>query len=727
MVVQTGRPHSGPVHSLRARVAAASIAASLAGALVVVSPHAAGAAGALDPPYGSAGIATVPNPPNQGGLVMAGTVDPLGRTVLDMDVMGGHQLVRFTADGLLDDTFGTHGIAAEPAGFAAFPIRSSATEIALGGSYYDSASGLGGPAVLMLHADGTRDTRYGVNGLIVFPTTDNRPLVTSIPVRADGSLAFIASAPSEDGAGYAIYRYRPDGTADAGFGTAGVVHAPGRSGWDVYPMPLGIDANGQIIYVEFEQTAAATNGVYGISNRAMRLQTNGTVDPSFGHAGATTIPGGAVSLAINDQDGSIYLAGRADATNGGPATAWRLRPDGRFDAGFGTNGQATAAAPSQPSGVGVGIAVLPSGRIAVEGTGIAGTEVSVLRPDGTLETGFGDSGMVTSPDQFLFDGVGPGTNGRVLLAGRPTDTTNVAGTVRAWATNLPSLAPSIPSTPAHPNGLSVTWTPPAGTAGGPIRAYYVVAVTGTTLAGGQVVGADVRQASIAGLQNGTVYRVIVTPYTTSGPGVPSAPAQRAPGSAEAPIAPAGPVQALSAAVGRDFATVTWAPPADDGGAPISTYCVIALNHATGALAAWRNLPADVRSAAVPGLAAGTTYDLYVVAATAAGFGQLAPAVAATPATTGPVAQAPSIPWATATAVGSSAVVTWGPPTEQGQATTHVNVIAIQNGAMSAWQVTGPDQRQTTIPLASAGTAQIYVIAQSQTGYGPLGTPLSVTP
>ena len=275
--------------------------------------------------------------------------------------------------------------------------------------------------------------------------------------------------------------------------------------------------------------------------------------------------------------------------------------------------------------------------------------------------------------------------------------------------------------------LSVTWTPPAADTNGPVRAYYVAALDAGAVAGGTVVAGDVRQASISGLTNGRTYQVVVVPYTATGPGTGSLVVNGTPAATAPSITTAGAVQNLAASAGNGFATVTWSPPGDDGGAPLSIYSVIAINHSTGALAAWRNLPADVRTAAIPNLTNGNSYDLYVLAATSAGFGQVAPAVHATPLPTGAAALAPTVGWTSAVAVGPTAVVTWGPPIEHGQPATHVNVIVIQNGTMTAWSVTAADQRQTTVPLASTGTAQIYVIAQSQGGYGSIGTPLTVQP
>jgi titin len=254
----------------------------------------------------------------------------------------------------------------------------------------------------------------------------------------------------------------------------------------------------------------------------------------------------------------------------------------------------------------------------------------------------------------------------------------------------------------------------------------VAAYAGTTLKAAQVVAGDARQTSLTGLANGTAYDVVVVPYVANGAGSPSTRVRGTPSAAAPANSPAGAVRDLAASPGRRFATVTWAPPADDGGTPVAVYSVLAINHATGALMVWRNVGADVRAAAVPDLTAGVVYDVYVVAATAVGFGVVALAVQTTPLSSGTVAQAPTTTWVSAIPAGSVAVVTWGPPVERGNALTHVNVVVIQGGVMTAWTVIGPDQRQVSVPLGANGPAEVYLLAQSSSGYGPLSPPVSVS-
>jgi titin len=245
------------------------------------------------------------------------------------------------------------------------------------------------------------------------------------------------------------------------------------------------------------------------------------------------------------------------------------------------------------------------------------------------------------------------------------------------------------------------------------------------LAAQTVVPADVTTASLTGLANGTTYHVVVLPYSDTGAGWTSDPVDGTPSASGPAVTTASAVGDLTAANGDGFVTLDWTPPTDDGGSPVLGYSVLAVRQDTGALAGWRNLPADVRSASLSGLTDGVAYDAYVLPYTAKGFGASVsvPRIpVSSPAPTGP-----STSWVAAVRSGSGAVVSFGPAVEHGDPIAKWNVVLFQDGAMTAWKVLGPTQRQTTVPLASTGDAQVYVFAQGAHGYGPIPGPVTVSP
>jgi uncharacterized delta-60 repeat protein len=138
---------------------------------------------------------------------------------------------------------------------------------------------------------------------------------------------------------------------------------------------------------------------------AVRVSANGAFDRSYGGDGVAEVPGisqigcfGCRAAALAP-DGGLLVAGHtARPRDDFRLAVARLRPDGSPDPAFGSGGVSRPLA--SPSGA-TTLLVQPSGRIVVSGsTGSAldpGGQRGVLvglRPDGSLDPGFGDQGVV---------------------------------------------------------------------------------------------------------------------------------------------------------------------------------------------------------------------------------------------------------------------------------------------------------------------------------------------
>ena len=309
-------------------------------------------------------------------------------------------------------------------------------------------------------------------------------------------------------------------------------------------------------------------------------------------------------------------------------------------------------------------------------------------------------------------------------------TTTVPEVTTTLAPVVLTDAPSISSVTARPSALSVNWVAQEDLTGGAIRAYQVTAFENGVVKSDRVVAGDVRNASLSGLTNDHDYDVVVMPYTGAGQGNASDSVEATPLRDGSAVAEATMARDVIATTGKRFATVAWAPPANDGGSGITGYSVITVEKVSGAFHSWRNLGADNRSASVPELTSGRAYDIFVMPLTAAGFGDLAPAVSVTTNAFSEVLPlAPATTWVSAVASGGSAWVSWGPAIERGEALTSWNVVVMQGDTMVAWRVIGAAaQRQVAVPISSTGgPASVYVFAQSASGYGPMPTPATVTP
>jgi hypothetical protein len=280
-------------------------------------------------------------------------------------------------------------------------------------------------------------------------------------------------------------------------------------------------------------------------------------------------------------------------------------------------------------------------------------------------------------------------------------------------------SPTINDVSELKGALSVSWSAPESES--QIVAYHVLATRGLdgsgnpAVKGQQVVPADVRETTISGLTNGNTYDLYVFPITVDGYGMPSAPASGTP-SAEAEGAVVPSAVEVEVAKGAGFLTAAWSAPEWDGGSAVVGYSVIVVDQAGNSLAAWRNVAADVRNTSITGLKAGHTYDVYVAADNAKGIGEVGAPIhvqIVTGSTTAPAK--PTMSWASAIAAGDNAVVSWGPADEHGQTTTKYDVVVTQNGAMTAWKVTGANARQAIVPLADGEPATIVVVAESASG------------
>jgi uncharacterized delta-60 repeat protein len=144
-------------------------------------------------------------------------------------------------------------------------------------------------------------------------------------------------------------------------------------------------------------------------------------DPSFGKHGLTTIPFGADASAnavAIAPDGDIVVAGTAESNDGDADVAIaRLNPDGSLDDTFSGDGRTTIDVGDNDGTSAV--AVRPDGRIVVAGGSVFfGFRVVVIQllPNGELDEGFGQGGIVTSLD-FVASDLVLDASGNVVLAG----------------------------------------------------------------------------------------------------------------------------------------------------------------------------------------------------------------------------------------------------------------------------------------------------------------------
>jgi uncharacterized delta-60 repeat protein len=234
------------------------------------------------------------------GRVTAVVVAPNGKIVLGgfSGPEGGNiQVARMTAKGALDTTFGAGGIATVDFGateFGAAIARQADGRILVAGQ-----SSAGGAVIARLRATGVLDTDFGGDGRVTLPGGGS---LSAVLVQPDRNIVVAGNASGS--AMMTVTRLKPDGSLDATFGSAGTTTVAFGS----LANPLGGAArqpDGKIVVAGYTQD--------GEDVAVARLNTNGSLDATFGIGGKATVDfgvatfGNAVALARN---GRIVVAGQ---------------------------------------------------------------------------------------------------------------------------------------------------------------------------------------------------------------------------------------------------------------------------------------------------------------------------------------------------------------------------------------------------------------------------------
>jgi uncharacterized delta-60 repeat protein len=184
-------------------------------AFVQVTPD-----GELDDGFGDGGIQLVPGTHYTGAPFWLADGSSL---VPDRDEATDSALIRrFDADGVLDTSWGDGGAAAFP---DLYWIRSLARgadgQILVAASTFDQAEGDQGAALLRLTADGQRDVSFGTNGAALLDGPAWESLYTVVAL-ADGGAISLGSIARDDGPRYALFRVDSDGQPVDDFGPGGL-------------------------------------------------------------------------------------------------------------------------------------------------------------------------------------------------------------------------------------------------------------------------------------------------------------------------------------------------------------------------------------------------------------------------------------------------------------------------------------------------------------------------
>jgi uncharacterized delta-60 repeat protein len=158
-----------------------------------------------------------------------------------------------------------------------------------------------------LKLDGTFDLNYGTNGLAALPfPADYRGIADFGIDNADRIVLAIYNSATDD---ISVYRLNTSGQADATFGTNGKLTLPGAAGT---PDSIVVEVDSQNrVLVNVKKTA---DNIFNVT----RVNSNGTIDNTFGTSGKLQLPTEAnsrlsTSAVLLGADNRLFVGG---ATNG---------------------------------------------------------------------------------------------------------------------------------------------------------------------------------------------------------------------------------------------------------------------------------------------------------------------------------------------------------------------------------------------------------------------------
>jgi uncharacterized delta-60 repeat protein len=312
-----------------------------------------------------------------GKLVAAGT---------SYDQDAGHNVfavARFNPDGTFDEEFGDGGRVLAPISTAEDASNEEAHALALAPDGKIVLAGFVGLypadfAAVRLLPDGTPDESFGEGGAVVTDLGGDDK-AAAVAVQLDGKVVLAGRGANEDD-DWAMLRYTSDGVLDETFGDGGIVSTDLTSGED-YATGIVVQEDGGIVLGGVGQIGSvlctsSDNFLTSCDRFAFalaRYTSSGELDERFGDGGQAVYEldedSGGYALALQP-DGQLVMAGHYDNDD---YAVLRANPDGSLDTGFGEGGLVRT-----PFGRGMdvanAVALQPGGMIVVAGSATVGDD-----------------------------------------------------------------------------------------------------------------------------------------------------------------------------------------------------------------------------------------------------------------------------------------------------------------------------------------------------------------
>jgi uncharacterized delta-60 repeat protein len=415
----------------------AVVAMAMSTALAAGAVAAASAGGRLDPSFGNGGRAVVSGireclPPGEGGGCWAGIGMAIQRNgaivvaggTLDSDCGSRFAIVRLQESGRPDPTFGDGGRVLTAVGSSSVAhavVVLPDNRIVVGGELVRTESpcvgglhlgGVGskGFALARYRPDGTLDPSFGRDGRVATYFFDQGAGL-DVLLQRDGKVVVVGVRNDT----LALARYSGDGRLDPSFGQQGVVLT--RFEGFSFPGKAALDKAGRIL-------VPVSRWCYPCASYVVRYRPDGCLDRTFGHKGRAAVALTSIT-AVATFRGQIVVAGNLSRRENLPLAVSRLSSAGKLDRAFGQNGirllpvtwgWQPVLAIQKTGAILVAAGARPPGVEGFEDFNFTLTRVSA---GGAVDRSFGRHGTVTDDfgDSDHAQAVGLQRDGKLLVAG----------------------------------------------------------------------------------------------------------------------------------------------------------------------------------------------------------------------------------------------------------------------------------------------------------------------
>ncbi|HEV2707883.1 MAG TPA: hypothetical protein VGV59_18330 [Pyrinomonadaceae bacterium] len=277
-----------------------------------------------------------------------GKIVVAGQTYSDATANYDFAIVRLNTDGSLDATFGNGGKVSTDFGKDDIArkvlIQPDGRIVVIGFSINDRF------ALARYLPDGSLDPTFGGGGKVITSYGEPRFLAFSGVLLPDGKILAVGDIAGTRPSDFALVRYNQDGTPDPTFGVLGLVTTDFGRNFSEYGFAVALQPDGKIVAGGWAELYCPTCFPVGDSSTALaRYLPDGTLDPTFGVGGRVIFDVSRNGNFDKAQDIAIQQNGKIVVVDSAPGHAvpngshfdfaiTRFLPDGQLDNGFGDNG-----------------------------------------------------------------------------------------------------------------------------------------------------------------------------------------------------------------------------------------------------------------------------------------------------------------------------------------------------------------------------------------------------